>query len=246
MATTDDRDGIAVETTRVVPAADGDDIVVVPAGPGDPHHPGLTRRALVAAAIVAALAVGTAFAIASRHTGSTVRVRTTSPPTVAPLPAVINNHLKSSVPRAKPSPTAAASTVPSIHSVPPVVVPPARSVPVLLAPPPPAPTTTPAPPKQYGPSVLRWKAPRSLAIAAGKSAPLEVTAYNPTDGTVTLPYPLSCTPRLDNGEMCPAMVQLIGAGQSASARFTIDARGFAKGNYALKIEGVLTVTVTVS
>lgn len=244
MATTDDRDGIAVETTRAVPA-DGDDIVVVPALPGDPHHPGLVRRALVAAAIVAVLALGTAFAIASRHTGSTVRVRATSPPTLAPRPAVIN-HLKSSVPRAKPSPTAAVSTVPSIHSVPPVVVPPARSVPILLAPPPPAPTTTPAPPKQYGPSVLRWKAPRSLAIAAGKSAPLEVTAYNPTDGTVTLPYPLSCTPRLDNGEMCPAMVQLIDAGQSASTRFTIDGRGFAKGKYTLKIEGVLTVAVTVS
>jgi hypothetical protein len=237
VATTDDRDGVAVETTRVVPA-DGDDIVVVPAGPGDPHHPGLVRRALVAAAIVAVLALGTAFAIASRHSGSTVRVRATSPPTLSPLPVVINNHLKSTVPRAKPSPTVAVTTVPRIHSVPPVVVPPARSVPA-------APTTA-APPKQYGPSVLTWDAPRSLAIAAGKSATLPVTAHNPTDGTVTLPYPLSCTPRLDNGEMCPAMVQFIGAGQSASTRFTIDARGFAKGKYTLKIEGVLTVAVTVS
>jgi hypothetical protein len=237
VATTDDRDGVAVETTRVVPA-DGDDIVVVPALPGDPHHPGLVRRALVAAAIVAVLALGTAFAIASRHTGSTVRVRTTSPPTLSPLPVVVKTHLKSTVPRAKRSPTVAVTTVPRIHSVPPVVVPPARSVPA-------APTTA-APPKQYGPSVLTWDAPRSLSIAAGKSATLPVTAHNPTDGTVTLPYPLSCTPRLDNGEMCPAMVQLIGAGQSASTRFTIEARGVAKGKYTLKIEGVLTVAVTVS
>ena len=42
------------------------------------------------------------------------------------------------------------------------------------------------------------------------------------------------------------MVQLIGAGQSASAPYTIDARGIAKGHYTLKIEGVLTVAVTVS
>ena len=240
MATTDDRDGIAVETTRVGPA-DGDDIVVMPAGPGDPHHPGLVRRALVAAAIVAVLALGTAFAIASRHSGSTVRVRATSPPTLSPKPVVINNHLKSTVPRAKPSPTVVATTVPSINSIPVLVVPPTRSVPVLSTPRPQS-----APPKQYGPSVLTWDAPRALAIAAGKTATLPVTAHNRTDGTVTLPYPLSCTPRLDNGEMCPAMVQLIGAGQSASTRFTIDGRGFAKGRYTLKIEGVLTVAVTVS
>ena len=229
MATTDDRDGIAVETTRVGPA-DGDDIVVVPAGPGDPHHPRLVRRALVAAAIVAVLALGTAFAIASRHSGSTVRVRATSPPTLCPKPAVINNHLKSTVPRAKPSPTVVATTAPSIHSIPVLVVPPARSGPPA--------STTAASPKQYGPSVLTWDAPRALAIAAGKTATLPVTAHNRTDGTVTLPYPLSCTPRLDNGEMCPAMVQLIGAGQSASTRFTIDGRGFAKGTPlpTLKIE----------
>ena len=207
---------------------------------------GLVRRALVAATIVAVVALGPAFAIASRHTGSTVRVRTTSPPTLSPLPVVIKNHLKATVPRAKPSPTVGATTVPSINSIPVLVVPPSRSLPVLSTPPPPAPTTTAPAPKQYGPSVLTWDVPRSLAIAAGKSATLPVTAYNPTDGTVTLPYPLSCTPRLDNGEMCPAMVQLIRAGQSTSTRFTIEARGVAKGKYALKIEGVLTVAVTVS
>jgi hypothetical protein len=77
VATTDDRDGVAVETTRVVPAADGDDIVVVPAGPGDPYHPRIVRRALVAAVIVAVLAIGVAIAIASRDTGSKVNVRAT-------------------------------------------------------------------------------------------------------------------------------------------------------------------------
>ena len=36
------------------------------------------------------------------------------------------------------------------------------------------------------------------------------------------------------------------SGQSASARYTIDASGIAKGHYTLKIEGVLTVAVTVT
>ena len=93
---------------------------------------------------------------------------------------------------------------------------------------------------------MTWDAPASLAITAGKTATLSVTAHNRTDGTVTLPHPLACTPRLDHGEMCPEMVQLIGSGQSASARYTIDASGIAKGHYTLKIEGVLTVAVTVT
>ncbi|MDP9332871.1 MAG: hypothetical protein M3Q30_06140, partial [Actinomycetota bacterium] len=91
-----------------------------------------------------------------------------------------------------------------------------------------------------------WDAPPSLAIAAGMSASLAVIAHNPTDGTVTLPHPLACTPRLDHGEVCTEMVQLISSGRSASARYTIDASGIAKGHYTLRIEGVLTVAVTVS
>ena len=99
------------------------------------------------------------------------------------------------------------------------------------------PPTTAAPPKQYGPSVLTWSAPRSFALPAGTSTLLAITAHNPTDGTVTLPHPLSCTPRLDHAEMCPEMVQLIGAGQSASANYTIDASGVAKGRYTLDDRG---------
>jgi len=94
--------------------------------------------------------------------------------------------------------------------------------------------------------VLTWSAPASMTIASGKTASLSVTAHNGSDGTVTLPHPLSCTPRLDHGEFCAEVVQLIGAGQSASAQYTIDARGIAAGNYTLNIEGVLTVRVTVS
>ena len=42
------------------------------------------------------------------------------------------------------------------------------------------------------------------------------------------------------------MVQLITAQQSASAQYTIDARGVAAGHYTLRIEGVLTINVTVT
>ena len=63
---------------------------------------------------------------------------------------------------------------------------------------------------------------------------------------MTLPHPLACTPRLDHGEFCTEVVQLIGSGQSVTARYTIDASGIAKGHYSLQIEGVLTVTVTVN
>jgi hypothetical protein len=42
------------------------------------------------------------------------------------------------------------------------------------------------------------------------------------------------------------MVQTIAPGGSATATYTIDARGIAPGNYTLQIEGVLTIPVTVS
>jgi hypothetical protein len=63
---------------------------------------------------------------------------------------------------------------------------------------------------------------------------------------VSLAHPLGCTPRLDHREVCADIVQMIAAGAFASARYTIDAHGFAPGNYTLHIEGVLTVPVTVS
>src|SRR4029079_2867586 len=100
--------------------------------------------------------------------------------------------------------------------------------------------------KLCGGSRLTWTAPATLRIASGGSASLAVVAHNPTDGTITLPHPLACTPRLDQGEICTEMAQMIGAGQSASAQYTIDAHGIAPGNYTLKIEGVLTIPVIVS
>ncbi|MDQ1455195.1 MAG: hypothetical protein QOH28_815 [Actinomycetota bacterium] len=240
MATTDDRGG-AIDTTRLDTAD------------GDHERPRRVRRVLVGTAIVAVLVSGGAVAVAARPDGSTTRVRTTSPSTVPAAPVVLKGRTKATVPRAKPAPTVAVTTVPSttpqtLVAVPPPASGPARTIappPPPPAPPPPAPTTA-APPKQYGASALTWDAPPSLAITAGKTATLTVTAHNPTDGTVTLPHPLACTPRLDHGEICTEMVQLIGSGKSASARYTIDASGTAKGHYTLKIEGVLTVSVTVT
>lgn len=240
MATTDDRGG-AIGTTRL-DTADGEH--------ERPHRVG---RVLVGTAIVAVLVSGGGIAVAAGHDGSTTRVRTTSPPTLAPKPVVAKAHPKPTAARAKPMPTVAVTTVPRtpqmLVAVPPPASGPVRRTPTPPAPPPPPPPpapTTAAPPKQYGASALTWDAPPSLAIAAGKTATLSVTAHNRTDGTVTLPHPLACTPRLDHGEFCTEVVQLIGSGQSASARYTIDARGTTKGHYTLKIEGVLTVSVTVS
>ncbi|MDQ1435450.1 MAG: hypothetical protein QOF59_2266, partial [Actinomycetota bacterium] len=54
------------------------------------------------------------------------------------------------------------------------------------------------------------------------------------------------TPRLDHGETCAQVVQIIPPGGSASAGYTIDAHGVGPGKYQLRIEGVLTIPVTVT
>jgi hypothetical protein len=232
VATTEDRDGSAVETARVGPVADG---------------PRRARLLVVGGVIVAILVLVCGIAVAARNAGSGTRVRTTEP-SIFPSKPLVSKRVaparsKPTVHRAKP-----AATVPSAPhtalSAPPasVAAPATPRISVSVTDPP----TTSAPPKQYGPSVLTWTAPRSFALPAGTIKMLPITAHNPTDGTVTLPHPLSCAPRLDHGEMCPEMVQLIAGGQSASATYTIEASGMAKGHYTLIIEGVLTIAVTVS
>lgn len=250
MATTEDRDGTALETTRATPVA-GDGIVVIPAVDA-PEGPRRARVLLVGGGIVAILVLAAGIAVAARGAGSTTRLRTTSP-SILPSKPLVSKHVaktrpKPTVPRDKPAATVAV-TMPTSPPRTALTAPPAS----VAAPATPrlsvsgtAPPTTAAPPKQYGPAALTWSAPRSFELAAGTSKLLAITAHNPTDGTVTLPHPLSCAPRLDHGEMCPEMVQLVGAGQAASANYTIDASGVAKGHYTLDIEGVLTVAVTVS
>ena len=245
MATMEERDSGGVDTTRIFPAeiADGDDIEVVPAGPGDPPGgPGRRRRLVVAAAVTAALLLvvgGIAFVTRGSSTHP-VLVAAPAETTVAGPPVAAQIKPKTTVAPKKP-PATAIATAPST-----VVFPsptPATAIQSVTNPTPPA---TAAPPQQFGPSVLTWTAPGSLMIAAGQRKPMSVTAHNPTKGTVTLPHPLACTPRIDNSEMCTEMAQFIGAGQSASAQYTIDATGIAPGHYTMRIEGVLTVNVTVS
>jgi hypothetical protein len=222
---------------------DGDDIVVIPDGPEGPSR---RRRLFLAGAALAIVVIGAgAIALIERDDSSP------SPAAVqtrAPTAPVVGRALATTVP-AKKRPVVAATTIASTVPTSVVTAPPNEIVaPASIPTPPPLPTTPPtaAPPKQYGTSVLTWSAPGRLTVASGRTATLAVTAHNPTDGSVTLPHPLSCTPRLDQGEMCTQVVQVIPAGGSASATYSIDAQGIAAGTYQLRIEGALTVPVTVT
>jgi hypothetical protein len=246
VSTTDERGGSPLETT-LPDAADGDDIVVIP----DPDSGRRPRRdvliwiAAVGAVLLAAVVAVVVFRGQAQHT----TVRTTSP-TVAPTPAAVGSQ---------PAPTTIASpraTTPTTNArVLPFTSPAVKTGPqptprVVTAPPQaPAPAFAPpptaAPTKNYGPSVLTWSAPHSMTVLEGSTAILAVAAHNHTDGTVTLPRPLSCAPRLDHGEICPEVVQVLARGTSAGAQYTIDAHGIAPGHYTLTIEGVLAVGVTV-
>lgn len=249
MSTTDDGNGVSLETARAVPA-DGDDIVVLPDGPDEAS--GRRRRALLIGLAVVVVLVAIALAIVAHNNGSKTAVVRTTPPTAVTTPAVVK-------PAATAPVTAATPTVPAVAPLPTATVP--RPVPVTpvfhtrqtavtqgsVAPPATVPApTSPPPPKQYGATALTWSAPHSLTIVSGHAVSLFVTAHNPTDGIVTLPHPLSCAPHLDHSESCTQNVQLVSAGQSASAGYTIDARGVAPGRYTLSIEGVFAVSVTVT
>jgi hypothetical protein len=245
VSTTDERDGSPLSTTRPG-AADGDDIVVI-TEPESGRHPRRNLRIWIAAVIAGVLAAvvgGVVFRGQANHT----KIRTTSttaaltPAAVAPVPA----PTIAASPRATP-PTTNAVVLP-FESPPAQAAPPPAPAVVTTPPPAPAPTNAPptiAPTKNYGPSVLTWSGPHSMTVLAGTTAILAVAAHNHTDGTVTLPHPLSCAPRLDHGEICPEVVQVLAPGTSAGAQFTVDAHGIAPGHYTLTIEGVLTVAVTV-
>jgi hypothetical protein len=221
--------------------AEGDDIVVIPGGaPDEPR--GRQLLLIIGAAVVSIGVIVAAIAILNRHDGKTAQVAVQPPAPTAPVarqPATLK-------PKPKPLPSKPAPTV--VGSTP--ATQPARvpvSLPVVSSPAQQPPPTLPLPPpKQYGPSALTWNAPHEMTIAAGRTAPLTVVAFNRTDGIVNLPHPLACTPRLDHAEVCTEVLQTIQPGGSATATYAIDARGIAPGKYTLQIEGVLTVLVTVS
>ncbi len=245
VSTTDERDGSPLETSREV-AADGDDIVVIT----EPDSGRRRRRdgVILIVTVVVVLLAGLGIAVALRGRSSHTTVRTTST-TVARVSGIAAPPVPTSATAPRASPTTTTAVVAPVTS-PPVTAGP-RVTTAVVAPGPSAPPATVAapptapPPKQYGPSVLTWSAPHSMTVVEGTSAILAVAAHNHTDGTVTLPHPLSCGPRLDHSEICPEVVQLVAHGTSAGAQYTIDARGIAPGHYTLRIEGVLTVAVTV-
>jgi len=244
VATMDDRDGGSLETTRIIPA-DGDDIVVIPANPDGPERPARVRPVWALVGLVAALLIVVGVAMLARRHETKSTIATTASTTLAPKAIVSTKPKKAIAPVTTAPPTvsvpaAVVTTVP--HTNPAQTVVTSGTVAHNVAPPP----TVPPPPKQYGAAALTWTAPPTLTIGSGKTAALAVTAHNGTDGTVTLPHPLSCTPRLDQSGVCTEMAQIIGSGQSASAQYTIDAHGIAPGHYTLTIEGVLTIAVTVT
>jgi hypothetical protein len=227
--------------------AEGDDIQVIPGGA--PDEPGGRQLLIIiGAALVSLGVIVAAIAVLTRHDGKTATVAVQPP--VPTVPAARQPVEPKPKPNAKPrspsrAPAVARSRVPVAA---PKQTPISAPTPVVSSPPQsaPAPTIPLAPPKQYGASALTWTAPRTMTVPAGKTASLSVTAFNPTDGIVNLPHPLSCTPRLDHTEVCIESVQTIQPGDSATATYTIDARGIRPGRYTLQIEGVLTVAVTVS
>jgi hypothetical protein len=243
VASTEERDRTSVDLRAPVDARapvvetapDGDDLVVIPGGTESARSHRF-RTQIVAGTVAAVVVVAITIALLVRDDGSTRRVVTLAPP--ASLVAPVANTPKPSTAPKKPK----TST--------PVQAPPGSLVassPVSHAPQVSAPPATAAPaPKTYPPSALRWTVPGAVSITQGKSKQISVTATNPTDGTIALPHPLSCTPRLDHGEMCAQVTQEIGAGQSAHATYTIDATDFGPGSYTLNVEELVTINVTVT
>ena len=89
VSTTDERDDGSIETARLETApqaepADGDDIVVIPAGPEDPERQ-RRRRAIHAlgGVAVAVLVVGAIALVARNNDPATATVRLSPPTTVA-------------------------------------------------------------------------------------------------------------------------------------------------------------------
>ena len=223
---------------------DGDDIVVVP-----DTAPVRRRRsrALVIGAVVVLLAAGIGTAVAATRDDGKSTVHTVTPRQPTPAQA-------SPPPRTPPKKPVAHKPPASIAPHTPVSSPP----PVAVAPPPPvAPTPVTAPPS-YPPSALQWTAtPAALTIKSGGRATLTVHVTNPTDGTVTLPHPLSCGPTLRGPKghvigfgVCEEMAQVMSPHDALTQRYTISANAdgnpLAPGNYTASVENLFDVRVTIT
>lgn len=247
-----ERDGQVVDLARE--ALDGDDITVI--APEPRPEPNRHRR-LVALAVVAAVGlVGLIAAlVVIRHDDSTSATtdRVASAPSGPASTVAIakNDRAAAGAVGAKkatnPAPTTAAANVASpTPTVLPIQLPPATTAPGAIPPSRPATnaTTPPTAPKTSPLSALVWTAPANVSMPSGTKLHVTVSVRNPSTGTVMLPRPLSCTPRLQGDEVCPEMVQLVGPGRTASATYLLDATGVDPGVYKLMLEGVRPLTVT--
>jgi hypothetical protein len=233
---TTDHDDVEV-VTRVEPT-DGDDITVIPEPVGPPPRNRRRIFFLTAAAVVLIVAV-VAIVLGTRD-NSTSDVQAASPKPVVTSPPAVKKH--------KPPSTKKKVTKPVTHvTTAPVVVQPQTPVssPAVDATTVPSATIPPQP--QASPiSVLQWNAPSSITIKTGTIQAIHISAYNPSNGVVTLPVPLSCELRLQHDEVCPQMAQLINPGETANAAFRIIAVDVKPGTYTLNVEGVYPITVTVT
>jgi hypothetical protein len=251
-----ERDAQVVDLTRET-AVDGDDITVIThESAPDPNR----RRRIVLLAFVGVVLLAGLIAalVALRHDDST-SVSTDPVASTPSLPAsTIATAKKDRAVAAAAAtkkattatPTSAAKVATPPPTIAPAVAPPAAtgSNPGAIPPSQPAThaTTPPTVPKTSPLSALVWTAPANVSMQSGTQVHVTVSVRNPTDGTVTLPHPLSCTPRLQHDEVCPEMAQLVGPHQIAGTIYVLDATGVAPGVYRLKLEGVRPLTVTVT
>ena len=237
MATTE-HDDVEVTSTRAAPL-EGDDITVIPE-PADTPKRNRRRVVLLSALAVMLIAAVIAIVVGTRD-DSSPQVQAASPSPAVTSPPAVKKH-KPAAPKKKH----ASKPVTRVTTAPVVVLPnvPATAPPVVIAPTTPA--TMPAQPQASPISVLQWHVPAAVSVKSGATTSIAVSAYNPSNGVVTLPVPLSCAPRLHHDEVCPEMAQLVNPGETANATYTIDATGVKRGTYTLKVEGIAPITVTVA
>ena len=229
---------------------DGDDIVVIP--DAAPVRRRRSRALLVGAVVVVLIAAGVAIAVALTRDDGKQSVQSVAP--ARPAPAVsqpkrppVKQRRVVQKPPASIAPKTPVSSPPVVGAAPP---PP---------PPPVAPTEPPvtAPPS-YPPSVLQWTAtPAALTIKSGSAGVLTVEVTNPTDGTVTLPHPLSCPPTLRGPKghvigygVCTEMAQIMSPHQTLRQKYVIkassDGGALAPGNYTASVENLFDVKVKIT
>ncbi len=237
MASTKDRDGDAVDVTARTEVLEGDDIVVIPGEP-DTHTSRRRRIALVIGALAAVVAIVVIVAVAAGGNKSDQHIVAASPSpnlgrTAAPP--------KASAPSTITAKRSTHQTTPHVSPTTQIVVVGPASIPAATTPATAAPAVS-----QYPPSAIQWTAPASITVAHNANKTITVVAHNPTNGTITLPHPLACTPTLRGDGMCTEMAQILRPGESATAQYKVDGSEVPPGNYTLDVEGVLKIKVTVT